>query len=113
MFILTIRKIEQSPTSTTFPTFEARHFPSWAQEAQTFFVAHKLFSIVKGTELNPAGPDVTSEIISGNLLNAEGTILIGEPTKEWLALDRSISDWNRHHTAAYGLPKHLIQWSTS
>jgi hypothetical protein len=92
----------------TFPTFQSSAYPTWAQDAQTFFVAHKLFSIVKGTEPNPAG-DVTSEIVGGDLLNADGEILIGEPTENWPALDKSIWDWNRRHTAAYGLLKASVR----
>jgi hypothetical protein len=66
------------------------------------FIQHDLYSIVDGSEVNPAGANVLPKVVDGKIRQADGSILEGEPQATWSAPQRKLWDWHCHHSIAYG-----------
>jgi hypothetical protein len=91
-----------------FPPFKKGNYRTWADMAKSFFIQHKLFGIVNGSEPNPAG-NVLPQSHDGEIRFADGTILDdgdrNVPAPLWSEETKNIWEWNRKHTLVYGFLK--------
>ena len=70
--------------------------------ARIFFVQHKLFNIVNGSEPIPAR-SILPKVLDMCIRLANGLIPQANPIQKWSAEERSIWHWNCYHVLAYGL----------
>jgi hypothetical protein len=95
-----------------FPAFKAANqttnYHNWMDMAKSFFIQHKLFSIVSVHQPNPAG-NVLPHSFDGEIRLPDGSILEDgardEPSLVWSDEIKAIWEWNRKHTLVYGFLK--------
>jgi gag-polypeptide of LTR copia-type len=92
-----------------FPPFKKGNYRTWADMAKSFFIQHKLFGIVIGTDANPAG-NVLPQSYDGEIRLASGEILDDSgdrdvPAPAWSDDTKAIWEWNRKHTLVHGFLK--------
>src|SRR5208282_2271165 len=95
------------PPPLTLGKFDADDFHDWMHTAQRFFVQYKLWDIVTGDLVNPAG-DVEPSVTSGKIdlgetagsIGAVGRILQGTPDPA-KPHEVKVYRWNETHSLAY------------
>jgi hypothetical protein len=91
-----------------FPPFKKGNYRTWADMAKSCFIQHKLFGIVNGNDLNPAG-NVIPQSYDSEIRFADGSILddgdrnVPEPL--WSDETKAIREWNRKHTLVHAFLK--------
>jgi len=91
----------------TLGKFDADDFHDWMHTARRFFVQYKLWDIVTGDLVNPAG-DVEPSVYSGKIdlgetagsPGADGRFLQGTPNPE-KPHEINVYKWNERHSLAY------------
>ena len=88
----------------TLGKFDADDFYNWMHTARRFFVQYKLWDIVTGDSVNPAG-DVEPSVYSGKIdlggsPEADGRFLLGTPNPE-KPHEINVYKWNERHSLAY------------
>jgi hypothetical protein len=113
MPVMSTESIQQlALPKVSFPVFKAANqttnYRTWKDMAKSFFIQHKLFGIVNGSDLNPAG-NVLPQSHDGEIRLANGTILnsidSNKPDPSWSEETTAIWEWNRKHTLIYGFLK--------
>src|ERR1700685_1080027 len=87
--------------------FNANNFYDWMHTAQRFFVQYKLWDIVIGDSVNPAG-DVEPSVVSGKIdlgetagpIGTAGRFLQGNPDPA-KPHEVNVYRWNERHSLAY------------